>query len=158
MRPKPKSRRKVSENVQLTERRERVRVLYFINRLSITELEKVLKNEGFKHCDYRTIQRDIDLFASDFIKNLKAKNPNDLIAKVVQQNDEVIKKAWTRYAQASTDQARIHALNLIHNVEKDNIGIFQELGIIEKVADQVRMDQEIVVKFKDPFKKPEDKK
>lgn len=125
---------------EIRDRREKVKKLYYVQRVKISTIANQLG------VNYRTIERDTDAIRKECIKEIKKDTANKLIIKVVSSNEEIILSAWLMYsANGAKPNTKLKALSLIQKTEESNIKIFQELGLLDKVADPIDLGMPVEV-------------
>jgi hypothetical protein len=123
-------------SLKANKRRERVKTLYFVNRLGVPEIMRTLEEEGYKNIADVTIRRDISKLRRELVKEISKESAEKLIARIAEQNDELIKKAWVNYFNAESVGGKVKCLQLIHDIDRDSVGLFQDLGLIEKASER----------------------
>ena len=126
-------------------RQQQVMKWHFVRKYTLQETYDVLKNDKkLKKMSFMTVQRDSDDLQKNFVKQLKFKTADKLILETVNQQLEIIRKAWILYTNTELPSIKIQALKLIQETESKNIGIFERLGLIEKVADRLELEGDMI--------------
>lgn len=132
------------KQIEMSNRQEKIKKLYFVQKMTLAQVAAALKTS------MKTIERDTKEIRKAFVKEIKKETAEKLIMQALNQNEEIIKRAWYRYyGEDVKDRDKLSALKLIHDVETKNIDIYQQLGLIEKAAETIGLTGEVTVKWKD---------
>ena len=127
------------------ERLQHVTTLYCHN-YTLEEIANTL------NISIRTVTRDLKLIKKQTLEKLKTieKEPNDLIAEIGLQINEITKKYWHVYTTAENENNKLGALNGLTRMLGDKIHILERLGIIEhieKSSIEIKPDLTDVINF-----------
>jgi len=120
---------------EIEERRLKVKQLS-IEGLSTQEIARLLK------ISLRTIQLDRKKINQDLFEDLKGNSVERILADFLLRYDSIYKEARKTYRDTSNDNAKIGALRIMAQQEKDKVQMLQTLGFLEKAVDMVGFNGE----------------
>jgi len=112
----------------IQERRERVRQL-IAEGLSSREIAIALK------VALRTIQYDRQEINKEILETLRGKTVENLLSDFLLKYDSIYKEARKTYRNTSNDNAKIGALRIMQQQERDKIILLQSLGFLTRVKE-----------------------
>ena len=117
------------------ERREKVRQL-IAEGLSSKEIASLLK------VALRTIQYDRQRITREVIETLRGKAVENILADFLLKYDSIYKEARKTYRNTSNDNAKIGALRIMQQHERDKIQLLQSLGFLNTVRESIGVSGE----------------
>ena len=112
----------------IQERRERVRQL-IAEGLSSREIAIAVK------VALRTIQYDRQEINKEILETLRGKTVENLLSDFLLKYDSIYKEARKTYRNTSNDNAKIGALRIMQQQERDKIILLQSLGFLTRVKE-----------------------
>ena len=119
----------------IQERRERVRQL-IAEGLSSREIAVALK------VALRTIQYDRQKINKEILEILRGKTVENLLSDFLLKYDSIYKEARKTYRNTSNDNAKIGALRIMQQHERDKILLLQSLGFLAGVKEIIGISGE----------------
>ena len=120
---------------EVTERRLKVKQLA-IEGLSTQEIARWLK------ISLRTIQLDRKKINQSLFEDLKGNSVERILADFLLRYDSIYKEARKTFRETGNDNAKIGALRIMAQQERDKVQLLQNLGFLEKAADVVGFNGE----------------
>jgi len=120
---------------EVAERRLKVKQLA-IEGLSTQEIARLLK------ISLRTIQLDRKKVNQDLFEDLKGNSVERILGDFLLRYDSIYKEARKTYRDTSNDNAKIGALRIMAQQERDKVQMLQTLGFLERAVDMVGFNEE----------------
>ncbi len=120
---------------EVEERRLKVKQLC-IEGLSTQEIARLLK------ISLRTIQLDRKKINQGLFEDLKGNSVERILADFLLRYDNIYKEARKTYRDTSNDNAKIGALRIMAQQERDKLQALQSLGFLDRAADLVGFNGE----------------
>lgn len=120
--------------LSIMERREKVKGLYYVQRMTIREIATSLGNNK------ETIHKDLKVIDVELSKEIKNFNVEDLIKKRKLEGNQVVNKMWINYVKESDTYKKTRILRMIEQASSSFIKDMQELNLIPKPTEKLEVD------------------